>query len=84
MARFLLGLILGIFVGALAVSYNPDLADQARGAFHNLTAVVATGAQKAAESVDRGAGKLADQAERAKQGDGDGAKEPPPADTAPR
>ena len=81
MVRFLLGLILGIFVGALAVSYNPNLADEARAAFNNLTALVATGAQKATESVNRGAGKLADQAERAKQGEGDKATEPPATDT---
>jgi hypothetical protein len=83
MARFLLGLILGIFLGALAVSYNPSLSDQARGAFANLTALVATGAEKAAQSVDRGAGKLADQAERAKQASGN-QEAPPPANATPR
>jgi hypothetical protein len=84
MARFVLGLILGIFVGALAVSYNPSLSDGVRAALANLTALVATGAEKAAESVDRGANKLADQAERAKQGAAGKAEEPAAAEPAPR
>ena len=83
MARFLLGLVLGVFLGALAVSYDPSLADRARGAFANLTALVASGAEKAAQSVDRGAGKLADQAERTSRGSGN-QEAPPPAGSPPR
>ena len=83
MARFLLGLILGAFLGALAVSYDPSLSDRARGAFAQLTALVATGAEKAAQSVDRGAGKLADQAERAGHAAGN-QEAPAPANPPPR
>jgi hypothetical protein len=81
MARFLLGLILGAFLGALAVSYDPSLSDRARGVLASLTALVATGAEKAAQSVDRGAGKIADQAERA--GHAAGNQEPPPPVSSP-
>ena len=76
MARFLIGLILGIFVGALAAAYEPTLPEQLRTGLANVTTLVARGTERAAESVDRAAGTVADQAERTGQGT-------PPKETAP-
>ncbi len=68
MARFLIGLILGIFLGALAAAYQPTLPADLRVALANVTTLVARGTEKAARSVDQAAGKVKDQAERAGQG----------------
>ncbi len=76
MAKFLVGLILGIFIGALADAYQPTLLDQLRAALAHVTRLVARGTEHAAQSVDRAAGNVADQAERAGQGT-------PPKDTPP-
>jgi hypothetical protein len=77
MARFLIGLILGIFIGALAAAYEPTLPDQLRAALAHVTTLVARGTERAAQSVDRAAGSVADRARRS--GQGTPAKEPAPA-----
>ena len=71
MAKFLIGLILGIFIGALAAAWQPNVPDGLRAGLANVTRLVARGTERAAESVNRAAGNLADQADRARQ-------EPPP------
>jgi hypothetical protein len=78
MARFLIGLILGIFIGALAAAYEPTLPDQLRTGLANVTTLVARGTEHAAESVDRAAGNVADRAQHNGQGTSP-PKEPAPA-----
>ncbi len=79
MAKFLIGLILGIFIGALVAAYQPTLPAGLRAALANVTTLVARGTEEAAETVDRAAGRVADEAERARQA----APEPPPAPADP-
>jgi len=64
MAKFVIGLILGIFLGALAAAYEPTLPAGLKEALANVTTLVARGTEQAAESVDRAAGRVADGAER--------------------
>jgi hypothetical protein len=64
MARFLIGLILGVFIGALAVGYQPTLPDSMRAGLANVMTLIARGTERAAESINRAAGRVADRAER--------------------
>jgi hypothetical protein len=77
MARFIVGLILGIFLGALAAAYEPTLPTELRVALANVTTLVARGTEKAAQSVDEAAGKVKEQTERAGQGTARRDKSPP-------
>jgi hypothetical protein len=65
MAKFLIGLILGVLIGALAVGYQPTLPDRVRTGLANVTTLIARGTERAAESINRAAGRVADRAERA-------------------
>lgn len=68
MARFLVGLILGFFGGALAAAYEPTLPADLRSALADATTLVAHDTEKAAQSVEHAAGNLENQAGRAGQG----------------
>jgi hypothetical protein len=68
MARFLVGLILGFFGGALAAAYEPTLPADLRSALADATTLVDRDAQNAAQSVGHAAGNLENQTERARQG----------------
>jgi hypothetical protein len=65
MARFLIGLILGVFIGALAVGYQPTLPDSMRVGLANVMTLIARGTERAAESINRAAGRVAERAEPA-------------------
>jgi hypothetical protein len=68
MARFLIGLIFGIVIGALAVGSEPALPDRLRAGLAQATTLLARATERAAEAVDRAAGRFADRAERTGQG----------------
>ncbi len=78
MARFLIGLILGIFLGALAAAYEPTLPAELRVALANVTTLVARGTEKAAQSVDQAAGRVADQTQRSAPDSPSDDRAPPP------
>jgi hypothetical protein len=84
MARFVVGLILGIFLGALAAAYEPTLPAELRVALANVTTLVARGTEKAAQSVDQAAGRVADRTQRAGQGTPNQDGAPPPTRPATR
>jgi hypothetical protein len=79
MAKFVIGLIIGIFLGALAAAYQPTLPAGLREALADVTTLVARGTEQAAESVDRAAGRMADEAKRSGQGTPEPEPAPPPA-----
>ena len=65
MGKFLLGLIIGVIVGALAITYNPDLPERIRTALAEVTALVMRGTERAAEAVGEAADEVADEAREA-------------------
>jgi hypothetical protein len=62
MGKFLLGLVIGVVVGVLAMSYNPNLPQDVRTGLANVTALVMRGTEKAAETVGGVADEAADEA----------------------
>jgi hypothetical protein len=60
MGKFLLGLIVGIVVGVLAMTVNPNLPEELRA----LTVQVMRGAGEAADELGNAAEDLADEAEQ--------------------
>jgi hypothetical protein len=62
MGRFLLGLIIGLVVGVLAMTYNPNLPQEVRAGLTELAAVVMRGTERAAEAVGGAADEAAEQA----------------------
>ena len=65
MGKFLLGLIIGVIVGVLAMAYNPDLPEEVRTALASVTALVMRGAEEAADAVGDAADEVADEAREA-------------------
>ena len=49
MGRFVLGLIIGLVVGVLAMTYNPNLPQEVRTGLTELAALVMRGTERAAE-----------------------------------
>jgi hypothetical protein len=62
MGRFLFGLIIGLVVGVLAMTYNPNLPEEVRSGLTELAAVVMRGTERAAEAVGGAADEAAEQA----------------------
>jgi hypothetical protein len=62
MGKFLLGLVIGVVVGVLAMAYNPNLPVDVRAGLANLTAVVMRGTERAADAVSGAADKTAEEA----------------------
>jgi hypothetical protein len=62
MGRFLLGLIIGLVVGVLAMTYNPNLPQEVRTGLTELAAVVMRGTERVAEAVGGAADEAAEQA----------------------
>jgi hypothetical protein len=63
MGRFLAGLIIGVAIGILAMTVNPDLPQEIRVALANATATVMRGAGEAADKVGEAADEVADETE---------------------
>jgi hypothetical protein len=76
MGKFLLGLIIGLVVGVLAIAYNPNLPEEVRTTLANLTGLVMRGTEEAAEGVGRAADDVADEAREATGGETGEAVEP--------
>jgi hypothetical protein len=80
MGKFLLGLILGVVVGVLAMSYNPNLPEEVRAGLAEVTALVMRGTERAAETVGGAANEAAEEAgEAAREAEGEAPGEPGPA-----
>jgi|Tabmets5t2r1_1033131.scaffolds.fasta_scaffold246868_1 hypothetical protein len=62
MGKFLLGLIIGVVVGVLAMSYNPNLPEEVRTGLAEVTALVMRGTERAAETVGGAADEAAEEA----------------------
>ena len=62
MGRFVLGLIIGLVVGVLAMTYNPNLPQEVRTGVTELAALVMRGTERAAEAVGGAADEAAEQA----------------------
>jgi hypothetical protein len=82
MGRFLLGLIVGLVVGVLAMAYNPDLPEDVRAAVARVSSLVLRGTEEAAETVEETAGEVA---KGAREATGEAARAPskPPGDAEP-
>jgi hypothetical protein len=65
MGKFLLGLILGVALGMVATTYNPNLPEDLQAALANLTALVMRGTERAAEAVGGAADRTAEEAREA-------------------
>jgi gas vesicle protein len=78
MGKFLIGVIVGVILGILALSANPDLPRELRTALASLTAQVMRGAEEAAESVGEAADEVANEAEEATGEVREDAAEPDP------
>jgi hypothetical protein len=79
MGKFLLGLVIGLIVGVLAVTFSPSLAEDVRTGLASLAGLVIRGVEEAAE----GLGKAADEAREAADGERGEPGEAPPAPMAP-
>ena len=62
MGKFLLGLIIGLIVGVLAMAYNPNLPQEVRAGLTELTALVMRGTERVADAVGGAADEAAEQA----------------------
>ena len=62
MGKFVLGLIIGLIVGVLAMAYNPNLPQEVRAGLTELTALVMRGTERAADAVGGAADEAAEQA----------------------
>ena len=62
MGKFVLGLIIGLIVGVLAMAYNPNLPQDVRAGLTELTALVMRGTERAADAVGGAADEAAEQA----------------------
>ena len=83
MGKFLLGLVIGVIVGVLAMTYNPNLPEEVRAALTNVTALVMRGTERAAEAVGEAADDVADEARDAGEEAADEAADQPPATVEP-
>jgi hypothetical protein len=64
MGKFLLGLIIGLIVGILAMTVNPNLPQELRASLASLTAQVMRSAGETADDLGNAAEDLADEGER--------------------
>ena len=64
MGKFLLGLIIGIIVAALAMTMNPNLPEELRASLASLTAQVMRSAGETAEDLGNAAEEAAGRGER--------------------
>jgi gas vesicle protein len=62
MGKFLLGLVIGVIVGVLAMTYNPNLPEEVRAGLAGVTALVMRGTERAADAVGEAADEVADEA----------------------
>lgn len=62
MGKFVLGLIIGLIVGVLAMAFNPNLPQEVRTGLTELTALVMRGTERAADAVGGAADEAAEQA----------------------
>ena len=62
MGKFLLGLIVGLVVGVLAMAYNPDLPADVRAALAGVSRLVLRGTEEAAEQVRETADEVSKEA----------------------
>jgi hypothetical protein len=62
MGRFLRGLILGVILGMVATTYNPNLPADLRAGLANVTALVMRGTERAAQAVGGAADRTAEEA----------------------
>lgn len=77
MGRFLLGLVVGVIVGVLAIAYNPDLPREVRTGLVEVTALVMRGTERVAETVGGLADEAADEAgEAAREAEREAPREP--------
>jgi hypothetical protein len=81
MGKFVLGLIIGIVGGVLAISANPNLVEDLRVSLANLTAQVMRSAGQTADELGNAAEDAADQPEQPATEQPTDAE--PPAETAP-
>jgi hypothetical protein len=79
MGKFLLGLVIGLVVGVLALTYNPNLVDEVRTTLANVTGLVMRGTEEAAEGIGEAADEVADEARRATGEAGNAPAQPAPA-----
>jgi hypothetical protein len=77
MGKFVLGLILGLVMGVLAMAYNPNLPQEVRAGLTEMTALVMRGTERAAEAVGIAADEAAEQAgEAAREVEGGATRDP--------
>ena len=77
MGKFLLGVVLGVVVGVLAMAYNPDLPQEVRTGLVEVTALVMRGTERVAETVGGLAEEAADEAgEAAREAEREAPREP--------
>jgi len=77
MGKFLLGLVIGLVVGVVAMAYNPNLPQEVRTELTELTALVMRGTERAAEGVRGVADETADEAGKAaREAEGEATGEP--------
>lgn len=65
MAKFVLGLLVGLVVAVLAMAYNPDLLEDTQTALKRVTGLVLRGTQEAAEKIGEAADEVAEEAKDA-------------------
>jgi hypothetical protein len=77
MGKFVLGLIVGLIFGVLAMAYNPNLPEEVRAGLTELTALVMRGTERAADAVGGAADEAAEQAgEAAREVEGEATRDP--------
>ena len=77
MGKFLLGLVVGVVVGVLAMAYNPNLPEEVRTGLVEVTALVMRGPERAAEAVGGAADEAAEEAgEAAREAEREPPREP--------
>jgi hypothetical protein len=80
MVKFVLGLLVGLVVGVLAMASNPDLLEETRAGLAHVSGLVLRGTEQAAEKVGEVAGEVA---EEAREAAGEGIVDAPSADAEP-
>jgi hypothetical protein len=77
MGKFLLGLVIGVVVGVLAMAYNPNLPQEVRTALAEVSALVMRGTERVAETVGGAADEAAEEAgEAAREAEREAPREP--------
>jgi type II secretory pathway pseudopilin PulG len=77
MGKFLLGLVIGLIVGVLAVTFSPSLAEDVRTGLASLAGLVMRGVEEAAEGVGQAADEVVDEAREAAGGEAERDPEAP-------